>query len=99
MSYTCRAPDEALVLAYSPGDGEPQIFRVGESAWGLLFHPEVDRKLLLGWIDGDRDYLDEVLPEGAKGLRAMSKRELLRSAMLCGQLMANFLAVGRVRER
>lgn len=98
-AYTCRAPDEAQVLAYSPGDGEPQIFRVGESAWGLLFHPEVDRKLLLGWIDGDRDYLDEVLPEGAKGLRAMSKRELLRSAMFCGQLMANFLAVGRVRER
>jgi hypothetical protein len=28
----------------------------------------------------------------------MSKRELLRSAMLCGELMANFVALVRTRE-
>ena len=43
-SHTCRLPDDALLLADS--DAEPQIFRLGEVAWGVQFHPEVDRPLL-----------------------------------------------------
>jgi len=93
-SHTCRLPDGALLLADSAA--EPQIFRAGEAAWGVEFHPEVDKPLLLGWLDGAAGPGDH---GRAERLRAMSKRELLRSAMLCGQLMANFLATGRVRER
>jgi len=96
-AFTCRPPDEAQIIADT--DGEPQIFRVGDVAWGLMFHPEIDKVLLLDWIDADREYVESVHPGGVKRLRAVGKRELLRSAMLCGQLMANFLAAGRVRER
>jgi GMP synthase (glutamine-hydrolysing) len=96
-THTCRLPDDALLLAESAA--EPQIFRLGEAAWGVEFHPEVDRPLLLGWLDGAAGSRDGRRSERRDRLRAASKRELLRSAMLCGQLMLNFLTAGRVRER
>ena len=96
-SFTCRLPDDALLLADT--EAEPQIFRCGEVAWWVQFHPEVDKRLLLGWFDEEADLIERTCPGGLKALRKMSKRELLRSAMLCGQLMANFLAAVRVRER
>ncbi len=96
-SYTCRLPGDALLLADT--EAEPQIFRFGEVAWGVQFHPEIDRRLLLGWFDDEAALIERTYPGGLKTLRKMSKRELLRSGMLCGQLMANFLAAGRVRER
>jgi GMP synthase (glutamine-hydrolysing) len=96
-SYTCRLPGDALLLADT--EAEPQIFRFGEVAWGVQFHPEIDRRLLLGWFDDESALIERTYPGGLKTLRKMSKRELLRSGMLCGQLMANFLAAGRVRER
>jgi GMP synthase (glutamine-hydrolysing) len=99
--YACRLPDTALVLAEGDTGGcvEPQIFRFGEVAWGLMFHPEVDKPLLLDWFERDAAVVERAYPGGVKPLLKASKRELLRSAMLCGQLMANFLAAGRLRER
>jgi len=96
-SYTCRLPDDAELLADT--EAEPQIFRIGEVAWGLQFHPEVDKPLLLGWLDDKAALIERSYPGGLAALRKMSKRELLRSGMLCGQLMRNFLAAGRLRER
>ena len=96
-THTCRLPDDALLLADSAA--EPQMFRLGEVAWGVQFHPEVDKPLLLGWLDSGAGSSGGGSSERLARLRAASKRELLRSAMLCGQLMLNFLAAGRVRER
>ena len=95
-THICRLPDGAVLLADSAA--EPQIFRVGEAAWGVEFHPEIDKRLLRAWLDRGADLIGGG-PQGLARLRRMSRRELLRSAMLCGQLMANFLAAGRVRER
>ena len=50
-SCTCRLPGDALLLADT--EAEPQIFRFGEVAWGVQFHPEIDRRLLLGWLDDE----------------------------------------------
>jgi len=91
--YTCALPDQAELLADTAG--EPQIYRVGRRAWGVLFHPEVDRKLVLSWLERDAAEIEESYEGGAKAFRKMTKRELLRSVMLCGQLMANFVAVVR----
>jgi GMP synthase-like glutamine amidotransferase len=93
---TCRLPDEALTLADTGGD--PQIFRIGEAAWGVQFHPELDRALLRTWLRDAAGTLASVHPDGGRALSDASKRELLRSAMLCGEIMANFLTVARVRE-
>ena len=91
--YACALPDDATLLADT--DGEPQIYRVGRRAWGVLFHPEVDRKLVLGWLRRDAAEIEQTYQGGAKAFRKKTKRELLRSVMLCGQLMANFVAVVR----
>ena len=48
-SYTFGLPTGASLLASS--DVCAQAFRVG-SAWGVQFHPEVDRATYARWIDG-----------------------------------------------
>jgi GMP synthase-like glutamine amidotransferase len=96
-AFVCRLPDDALLLADTAA--EPQIFRLGEVAWGVAFHPEVDKDLLRLWFETDPALIEATYPGGLKKLGKMSRREMLRSAMLCGQLMANFLTAGRVRER
>ena len=96
-AFVCRLPDDALLLADTVA--EPQIFRFGEVAWGVAFHPEIDKDLLRRWFDTDPALIEATYPGGLKKLRKVSRREMLRTAMLCGQLMANFLAAGRVRER
>ena len=92
---TCRLPDDALLLADTAGD--PQIFRIGEAAWGVQFHPELDRRLLRAWLRA-ADTIVRGYDDRGLGLRDMSKRELLRSAMVCGELMANFLTLARLRQ-
>jgi GMP synthase (glutamine-hydrolysing) len=49
-----RLPDDAVVLAVTPG-GELQAARFGPAAWGVQLHPEVDRPVLESWAAGDRD--------------------------------------------
>jgi GMP synthase-like glutamine amidotransferase len=93
----CVLPDGALLIASRAG--EPQIFRVGERAWGLQFHPEVDRAVLDGWFASDPEAIDDAWPGGLKKLRKASRRELLRSSMLCGQLVGNFLSASGARDR
>jgi GMP synthase-like glutamine amidotransferase len=51
-SYACRLPAGAVQLASSPVC--PQAFVVGDSAWGVQFHPEVTPDVLAEWI-GDYD--------------------------------------------
>jgi GMP synthase (glutamine-hydrolysing) len=41
-------PPATLVLAETP-DGIPQAIRVGEAAWGIQFHPEVDAGMVAAW--------------------------------------------------
>lgn len=47
-----EAPPGAVVLAVSP-DGALQAFRVGERAWGVQFHPEVDGSIVRSWAERD----------------------------------------------
>lgn len=49
-------PDNAVLLAGN--DFEPHhAFRVGESAWGLQFHPEFSERTVKAYIDERRDEL------------------------------------------
>ena len=43
-------PDGVVVLAATP-DGTPQALRVGEWAWGVQFHPEVDAAIVRAWAE------------------------------------------------
>jgi len=92
-SYACVVPDGAELLADT--DGEPQIFRVGTRAWSLMFHPEVDKAVVAAWVAEDAADIEASYPGGVKAFRKMTNRELMRSVMFCGSLMANFLAIVR----
>jgi GMP synthase-like glutamine amidotransferase len=45
-------PDGAVLLA-SSADCAHQAYRLGERAWALQFHPEIDAEIMASWIDDD----------------------------------------------
>ena len=47
-SYAFALPSRAVTLATSPVC--LQAYRLGERAWGVQFHPEVDAQTLDGWL-------------------------------------------------
>ena len=51
--YELTAPAGAQVLAHS--DRCTQAFRLGDSVWGVQFHPEVTRPILEEWFAEDPD--------------------------------------------
>jgi GMP synthase (glutamine-hydrolysing) len=63
-SYAFELPPGAVPLAENPVC--LQAYRVGERAWGVQFHPEVDRPILESWIatagDGARRLDFDPLP-------------------------------------
>jgi GMP synthase (glutamine-hydrolysing) len=55
--YTYGVPSGAVELARSPA--ATQAFRLGETAWGVQFHPEVTQRQIEGWLlDPDDPPLD-----------------------------------------
>jgi GMP synthase-like glutamine amidotransferase len=47
-------PEGAVLLA-SSADCAHQAYRLGERAWALQFHPEIDAAIMQDWIDDDRE--------------------------------------------
>ena len=48
------APPDSVVLASSP-QYPVQAFRIGSSAWGLQFHPEIDGETIGPWLVDEAD--------------------------------------------
>ena len=46
-------PEGTAVLAETP-EGVPQAIRIGEAAWGIQFHPEVDADMVAAWAADER---------------------------------------------
>ncbi|HEY7071650.1 MAG TPA: type 1 glutamine amidotransferase [Acidimicrobiales bacterium] len=46
-------PEGTAILAETP-DGVPQAIRIGEAAWGIQFHPEVDADMVAAWAADER---------------------------------------------
>jgi GMP synthase (glutamine-hydrolysing) len=63
-------PPGAVELLARAGDGV-EAFRVGEAAWGVQFHPDVDAAALHHWYEDFAGYLDGV---DADALRADDRR-------------------------
>jgi GMP synthase (glutamine-hydrolysing) len=47
-----EAPPGASMLATTP-EGIPQVIRIGDAAWGVQFHPEVDHGIVAAWAAED----------------------------------------------
>jgi hypothetical protein len=86
-------------VALAMRDGEPQVFRLGDSAWGVQFHPEIDKRTVMGWLAADPQGAGAAWPQGLKKLKKFTKRELYRSALTCGLIMINFLEASGARQR
>ena len=68
--YTFELPDGAVELARS--DAVRQAFRLGDRAWGIQFHAEVDERMLDHWfVDGASE-----LPKPIDEIRAATDRLL-----------------------
>jgi GMP synthase-like glutamine amidotransferase len=52
-SYAVVPPDDGAVLAFSPACA--QAYRVGERAWGIQFHAEVDAAAIEYWLEDGAD--------------------------------------------
>ncbi len=70
--YEFAAPTGARVLARS--DCCLQAFRLGDSVWGVQFHPEVTRPTLEEWLSGAPDELPGDPEEMLGVLRQRSRR-------------------------
>jgi GMP synthase (glutamine-hydrolysing) len=53
-----RLPEGAVLLATSE-QYPHQLYRLGDSAWGVQYHPEVDRAVFADWMDADQRLLEQ----------------------------------------
>ena len=85
--YTHGLPAGAVELARSRVC--TQAFRLGESAWGVQFHPEVTAAQVEGWIAED----PHELPVAAEDFTAETERRIADWNELGRTLCAGFLEV------
>jgi GMP synthase (glutamine-hydrolysing) len=68
---TFELPEDATLLASSSASGRNQAFRVGDNAYGIQFHFEVDRAIVQRW-------LDEIGDDAMRAEWGIGTEELLR---------------------
>jgi len=96
-SYECVLPEGAVELARSPIC--PQAYRLGRTAWGVQFHPEVSRADALHWIDDYRSDPDAIrIGLDPEALRAETEPKLGAWNELGRELCTRFLEVAFSRE-
>lgn len=83
--YAHELPEGAVALAHSPAS--LQGFRLGESCWGVQFHPEVTEPQLERWL-ADKDDL----PSDVDRLRAETRARIGGWNELGRRLGGSFLA-------
>ena len=90
--YGHGLPGDAVALARSPAG--LQAFRLGETCWGVQFHPEVTEPQLGGWIADESDPRPD--PEL---LRVETRRRIGRWNELGRRLCRSFLLAAGQSER
>jgi GMP synthase (glutamine-hydrolysing) len=84
-------PPGAVEVYARPAGGRAQGFRVGENAWGVQFHPEVDEAALNSWYAGWPELL---APAGVteESARALDALHLPHQAALAAAIFGAFRA-------
>jgi GMP synthase-like glutamine amidotransferase len=86
--YAHELPERAVALAHSAAS--LQGFRLGESCWGVQFHPEVTEPQLERWIADKSD-----LPADPERLRTETRERIGGWNELGRRLCRSFLAAAR----
>ena len=83
--YGHELPEGGVALAHSPAS--LQGFRLGETCWGVQFHPEVTEPQLERWIADESDP-----PPDPEGMRAATRAQIGGWNELGRRLCRSFLA-------
>lgn len=86
-----RLPEGAVRLAGNAFE-PTQAFRVGESAWGLQFHPEFDAEIMRGYVDHLADTLR------AEGSDPAALRERVAATAAAAQLLGRFARIAEAHD-
>jgi len=96
-SYTFAVPPDAVHLA-STETCPNQAFRHGSNAYGLQFHPEVDRDLIARWLS-EPAYREELeiseIPDHARQVHADTHRYIGPATEAATRLFDEFAALFR----
>jgi GMP synthase (glutamine-hydrolysing) len=95
-SYRFDLPRDAVLLARSPVCA--QAYRLGETAWGIQFHAEVTREIVVSWIESYGTDPDAVrVGFDPERQRARLETEIERWNEIGRMLAGRFLAVAGER--
>ncbi len=72
--------NSAQLLASSSRCAE-QFFKIGQFAYGLQFHIEIEDKIINQWIDEDINFIKIALGEDAKNILKMQNNEFLQKTL------------------
>jgi GMP synthase (glutamine-hydrolysing) len=78
-----KLPPGAIRLAFDDWDAN-QAFRIGENAWGLQFHPEMDADIARAYIEAERAHL---LAQGQSPQQILAS---LRETPIAAQVLQHF---------
>jgi GMP synthase-like glutamine amidotransferase len=84
---------EAGVLLASSGRCPHQAFRVGASAWGLQFHPEVTEEIARNWAESE-----PLAPQVTAAILATFSEVQPDYTRISRRLTGNFLAIAGLHE-
>lgn len=87
-----RLPPNAALLAQNDYDAH-QAFRVGQSSWGVQFHPEFDDAAMCGYFDRLGDDL------AARGIDAVAKRSEVVPTGEAASLLRRFAQLTVERDK
>ena len=95
---TLQLPESAVALA--EGDRIPvQAFRVGEAAWGLQFHFEIDGPEMELWLEDFRDGLEEKWGKSPERVRQEAREHLAAHEAKGSKVLRRFAEVVRSGRR
>jgi GMP synthase-like glutamine amidotransferase len=89
-----QPPEDAVTLAAS-GDCQVQAMRVGDKAWSMQYHVEIESDTVDNWgrIPAYKQALENALgPTGLGDIRADADRDMSQFLTNARQLYANFMA-------
>jgi GMP synthase-like glutamine amidotransferase len=91
---TFDLPKDAVLLATSP-DCANQAFRMGDSQYGLQFHPEVNPEIVRDWVSRAEGVTPEEVAAIGREMEAQIDRHLPEAAAFARDLARNWLNLVR----
>jgi GMP synthase-like glutamine amidotransferase len=83
-------PDGGILLASSAACPH-QAFRVGDSAWGVQFHPEVTEQIIRDWCAWDSETLEKT-----EEMLTSFEAEIVNYRRTARQIINNFLSAAKL---